>query len=92
MKSLKKYPCVLIENTCNEFVKKLWEISPEPKCMELAAALEQFREDLRGWIISELTAASIVEEEQKEKNIVTILGKYLDEEKIHKLINELSQD
>lgn len=66
MKSLKKYPCELIEKTCEEFVDQLWEISDEPKCRHLAVAIEELQEDLKLWLYQELTFRSIVEEKKIE--------------------------
>lgn len=64
MKSIKKFPCELVNNITEQFCNDLWELSPDPKCRELGAALDSFQESMRNWIISELYASSIVEEEE----------------------------
>lgn len=61
MKSLNVMPGSLIQETVTEFCNKLWQMSDD-KCRQLAAGIDQFENDLRNFIISELFASSIVEE------------------------------
>jgi len=63
MKSLDKMPCVLIEETCENFCNSLWNLEEE-NSREMADAITQFQENLRNFIIRELLDSSIVEEKE----------------------------
>jgi len=62
MKSITKMPGSLIQETVTDFCNKLWDLAEEPKCRDLGAAISEFEETLRNFIINELFASSIVEE------------------------------
>lgn len=61
---LTKMPMELIEETCENFINKLWELEKE-KTINFATSLDCFRDDLRNFFIRELYANSIIKLEKE---------------------------